>query len=522
MMATFSVRIVGLSRAFVLVGVIAVFMVLAIPSNAESGAEETKALLEEISVKLLEHLPLDKKFALKSLSPEETGLPEDFLRKLTSDLEAALLIASNFEINLTNRLSMEDVWQEAIEFNNANFDELYKSANADVMLMISSRATGAGVEISVTAYSLVGDSAGKVLASSGSNLLAMDLQQNLGVDVNDLNKQMAQVLAEIEKVGATGGLISSPNTYAEYYHNARLLQQRGEVDLAINNYELALAEGYLFVDPLYDLLDLANAKYGENGSKMYFEKRLGPSISSELFELGRIIMGEDPMNWVQPILDRNRTFTPFLAEWMTKTYLDWNRFSTLTVGKARTVAAGLITKEYKSGQFQKYFLDKIRGATVGEASTMVYDSMVASGQRTVDNMTIAVTYTYFTRYHPSDDHRPYMRGFTIHDPVDLTKPIIFCGKVITAEEETCRVIPPDVNVFTNNDTKWFGFNQQRELMEWTVGMHCATRVEYTDTNGFRVVSPVLLSHEYRAEEMPLDIDKISEVVLLCWTVRQRS
>ena len=37
-------------------------------------------------------------------------------------------------------------------------------------------------------------------------LLPIDLQANLGVDVNDLNKQMAQVLAELKKSGKQVGL----------------------------------------------------------------------------------------------------------------------------------------------------------------------------------------------------------------------------------------------------------------------------------------------------------------------------
>jgi len=311
-------------------------------------ADEVTDIVNDVAAKLVQQLPMDKKIALKSLSPDETGLPEDFLRKLTSDLEVALLMASEFEINLANRATMEDVWQEAIEFNNADFDDLYEDANADVMLMMSPRAISSGVEIAITAYALTGNNIGKTLASSGSVLLPIDLKANLGVDVNDLNKQMAQVLAEIEKVGQTGGLISSPNTYAEFYHNARLLQQRGEVDLAMRNYEQALAEGYLFVDPLADLLDLANARYGEAGTKKYFEKKIKQNIPQELGNLGALLLGSDPIDLVQPILDQKITFSPLLSTWLQQTYLNWNRFDTLTIGKARTIAAELISADYKS------------------------------------------------------------------------------------------------------------------------------------------------------------------------------
>jgi hypothetical protein len=449
---------------------------------------------------------MDKKIALKSLSPEETGLPEDFLRKLTSDLEAALLTASDFDINLANRATMEDVWQEAVEFNNADFDELFKSANADVMLMMSPRAISTGVEIAITAYALTGDNVGKTLASSGSVLLPIDLQANLGVDVNDLNKQMAQVLAEIEKVGQTGGLISNPNTYAEFYHNARLLQQRGEVDLAMQNYEQALAEGYLFVDPLLDLLSLANARYGEAGTKKYFEKKIQDNVPQELGDLGALVLGGDPIDLVQPILDNQIAFSPLLSTWIQETYMDWNRFDTLTIGKARTIAAKLISADYKSGKFQTFYVDKIRGATIGESATQTYDSMMQSGQMTIDRTTTSRTSTYFARVGPKDK-RPYLRGFDIQDKVDVSKPIVFCAKSFADNNETCKKIDPSVNVFTNPGTNWFGFNHGPH-MNWTFGMHCAVSISYTDLNGFNVNSPVLVNHELREEYAPNDLNKI--------------
>jgi len=88
-------------------------------------------------------------------------------------------------------------------------------------------------------------------------------------------------LAEIEKVGQTGGLISSPNTYAEFYHNARLLQQRGEVDLAMRNYEAAVKEGVNFIDPIIDLIQLADTRYGKEAAKKYLQKRIIPEVHEQ-------------------------------------------------------------------------------------------------------------------------------------------------------------------------------------------------------------------------------------------------
>lgn len=456
-------------------------------------ADEVTDVVNDVAAKLVQQLPMDKKIALKSLSPDETGLPEDFLRKLTSDLEAALLTASDFEINLANRATMEDVWQEAVEFNNADFDELFKSANADVMLMMSPRAISTGVEIAITAYSLTGDNVGKILASSGSVLLTIDLQANLGVDVNDLNKQMAQVLAEIEKVGQTGGVISNPNTYAEFYHNARLLQQRGEVDLAMRNYEQALAEGYLFVDPLLDLLDLANARYGEAGTKKYFEKKIKDNIPRELVDLGSLVLGSDPMDLVQPILDKEITFSPLLSTWIQQTYMDWNRFDTLTVGKARTIAAQLISADYKSGKFQTFYVDKIRGATIGESATQTYDSMMASGQMMIDwSTTSRAKVLYY-----SGRAGFFIGDVSIQDKVDASFEIELCYSKSSNDQRICKKLNRDLNTFKNHETGWFSINYVNMSVlgngdSWNFGHECIHSIRYTDRNGFKVNSPVLV------------------------------
>ena len=337
------------------------------------AADEVTGVIDDVAAKLVQQLPMDKKIALKSLSPEETGLPEDFLRKLTSDLEAALLTASDFDINLANRATMEDVWQEAVEFNNADFDELFKSANADVMLMMSPRAISTGVEIAITAYALTGDNVGKTLASSGSVLLPIDLQANLGVDVNDLNKQMAQVLAEIEKVGQTGGLISSPNTYAEFYHNARLLQQRGEVDLALSNYENAIGEGFLFLDPVEDLVDLLVARYGENAEK-YLEKQLKPKMANELFQYAKWLLNPSANSLGYEDFVRNaKLFPPLVALWLDQnlvTLVETLRKADAGGGTdyetlfAFLEGARLVVDEFDKGSLQDYYIDKFRAKKI--------------------------------------------------------------------------------------------------------------------------------------------------------------
>lgn len=348
------------------------------PISAVADEAEVKTQVEEIASGLVERLPLDQKLVLKALSPERSGLPEDFLRKLTSDLEAALLVASDFEINLVNRLSTEELWSEAVEFGDADFEELYAASRADVMLMLAPRATGAGVEINITAYRLLGEDAGQVIASSGSVVLAIDMENNLGVDVNSLNDQMAQVLKEIEQIGQTGGLISGPNTYAEYYHNARVLQQRGETDLAISQYENVVKTGVDFVDPVLDLYELAVSRYGKDGAQLYFEKRINDHLSENLVSLVRILNDPDSFTdvYTNDDLHERKTFAPALAAWVKQSSSEV--FAT-TRPKGDTgykqdfyilEAVRALIFSYNTAAFQKHFIDDIRAATFIDLSAL--------------------------------------------------------------------------------------------------------------------------------------------------------
>lgn len=341
------------------------------------------------------------------------------------------------------------------------------------------------------------------------------------VDVNSLNNQMAQVLSEIVKVGQTGGLISDPNTYAEYYHNARILQQRGEIDLAMQAYEQALSEGYLFVDPLLDLLDLANARYGEDGTKIYFDDKLKNRIPKQLNDIGGLVLNGDIVTLVQPILDDKATFSPLLASWLQSSFINWDEMDTLTVGKARKKAAELISRDYKSGKLQSFFIDKIRGATIGQSATQEYKSWTPSTQFSLDRDTVSRASVRFERMGMIErmgviDSTPYIGQIEIQDRVNLTQPITLCAKVYGGQL-TCRNLDHSRNVY--KDDSWYGYHGSEgydvntglpfpSMLNWTFGMHCAVSVSYTDLLGFKVTSPVLVDHENREEYAPQDLDKI--------------
>jgi len=226
------------------------------------------------------------------------------------------------------------------------------------------------------------------------------------------------------------------------------------------------------------------------------------------------------MGLVQPILDREITFSPLLTTWLQQTYNDWNRFDTLTVGKAKTIAAQLISADYKSGKFQTFYVDKIRGATIGEGATLIHDSMMQSGQASIDRTTISRAHVYYQRYNKgycgSDytwldvpKETAYFREFNIQDPVNIQKPIIICvRKDVSDENITCvdltkngaYILPRNPGQYSFTATVHRNYKPEScPSFDFAVGMHCVDSVAYTDINGFKVKSPVLINFDNRDE-----------------------
>jgi len=346
--------------------VISTFLLVFCTYVPPSCADEVKPVYNELAQKLIKDLPRDKKMSLKSLTPEESGLPADFLLSLISNLEESLLDISDFEINLTNRLSIESAWEEAIEFNNANFDEIRRDAQSDILLMVTPRAIADGIEVSITAYALYEENSGKVLASTGTKLLPVDLKSVLGINVTNLNDQMALVAKEIKQISKSGGIISEPITYAEYYHNAKIYGQRGETDLAMRSLEQTIYSDVLFVDPIEDLLSLAIARYGQAGAKLYFEKKIQLHLPRELQLYGGLYVGSNLLDAAELIISKKNIFSPYKSLFMRRHQGPYGVDEVFV--KALKNANKHIAEDYKSGTFQSYYLDIRRAVEIGQGA----------------------------------------------------------------------------------------------------------------------------------------------------------
>ena len=173
---------------------------LASCSKEDSAKAEYKEQYVKIAETIAAQIPSNARVSLKLTSPDKNGLPEAFLRKLMAEFSGALVQSSKSRFQILNRNSTEEIWQEAVEFNNQDAAKITKSAGADVSVSLSPKVNEKGIDLSVTAYSLKEDSMGNVLASA-SELIPMNVKAELGVDVKNLDKKIDKITQLLDKEG---------------------------------------------------------------------------------------------------------------------------------------------------------------------------------------------------------------------------------------------------------------------------------------------------------------------------------
>jgi len=259
------------------------------------NADEITDVVNDVAAKLVQQLPMDKKIALKSLSPEETGLPDEFLRKLVSDFEASLLTASSFEIKLLNRNATEEIWSDAIEFGDSKFEEIYKASEASILILLSPRVSPAGLEIDAAAYELRGDSSGMLIAASGNQTVDIDLQEYLGVNINTIEDNIQNILADLDKLSKSSQRIEDPETFSEFIHNARYSEQNNHIIEAIREYAAATVVNSKFADPYLKIAQLANFQFGSENAIKFVHSQLISLSESEL-QIIDLALGESKIS----------------------------------------------------------------------------------------------------------------------------------------------------------------------------------------------------------------------------------
>jgi len=349
-------------------------------SSSVFAAESPEASYGAMATDLFQSLPKNSTVAIQPLSEEETKIPATILRSIEVGLTSALQRGSDFEVKLIARDRLQTIWKEAREFSNKKFEDMVAEAGAEVLLIGEVRPNSDGIEISYRAFRVKGAGTGNVIASSKPRIMAMDWKKELGAAPTQIADTMKEMAEAMKRLAASGGLVSNPKTPVEFYHNARVLGQRGESDLALEAYNHVFQDrGLRIIDPVIDAVDISRKLYGSEASVSYVEKKIKPFVSEEVALLAAQLVADKPLVQIEHgINDGGITFPPLLAAFVNSTAAATKFTSSTGVlgmpyGTRMAVyrAAEAVVAANKSGVLQSSFLDLFKASQVATASLSV-------------------------------------------------------------------------------------------------------------------------------------------------------
>lgn len=188
----------------------------------------------------------------------------------------------------------------------------------------------------------------------------------------DVLKRFAK---EVQDLGQRGGLIETPRTYAAHYHNARILAQRGEIDLALASYRQVFLTGVQMADPVVDLTTLLVRHYGRQGALSALNREYESALPKLSYLYALQLLADSELDEVEELLFKEplrvADFPPLSAIYLRRLHartagnnklpihlysFQWSDVS----GMGRV--AQQLEKEIESGNYLAYFIDQIRGA----------------------------------------------------------------------------------------------------------------------------------------------------------------
>jgi hypothetical protein len=183
---------------------------------------------------------------------------------------------------------------------------------------------------------------------------------------------LKRLSGEIRELGQRGGLIDEPRNYAAHYHNARILAQRGEIDLAIASYREVFRTGFQMADPVIDLTTLLIRQYGKQGAARAFTRDFQNGLPKLSFLYGLQLLADKELDEVEELLfaqpELVAEFPPLASIYLRRLH-DRNARSDVKINAytfqwADTAGMGKVAlrldKEIESGNYLAFFIDQVR------------------------------------------------------------------------------------------------------------------------------------------------------------------
>ncbi|MBU3615846.1 hypothetical protein [Polynucleobacter sp. JS-Polo-80-F4] len=310
---------------------------------------------------------------------------------------------------------------------------------------------------------------------------------------------LRNIATEIRALGNQGGMVAQPKTYAEIYHNARILAQRGEFDQAIQLYQKLFDTNLQMADPIIDLVTLSRRLYGVKGARNFIDQKMKSKMPKGSYLYAQLLMIDpgrendfdyDAIATEAEWLSAAGQFPPLAfqilkmeqpqkLDYRQLTWSEWKYYFNLY---------RILDKSVSNGEFLAYFVDQLRGGNQIDAYSQMgmgpfFDDLFvfalpnsgmplyqqdfdqikksANGDKLIgeyrlvdmEKSPIVIDYTYFNEqpafsYSHDDQYFLWMRDrdapkrenglvrLSIWDPsIDMKAPVQVCSK--NGGSETC-------------------------------------------------------------------------------------
>ena len=300
------------------------------------------------------------------------------LEKLITDLsKSGILKTTQFTTKVVDLSQLEMVWEKDIEFNNSNFEEIFKKSKFQSLLVIDYSTTISGFEVSLNLYSMSDDSVGSVIATVPSTMLIYDWKANEEVEI--LTASDSKVLNEkIDAVLNQQIIIENAQTFEQHFANYKLQEIKAQGLESLDSLIEAIKLKPYLVDLVQTATQLSRSYFGSDAVN-YLAETLYPSINIELEKYSRLLLDPnfeifDDCNLDTPRLDEcsisvdNFRF-PQLLNLFLKT--QGKRFGqnkkNWGVREVREYillqASRRVIENYKDGSFANNYFDKVKAST---------------------------------------------------------------------------------------------------------------------------------------------------------------
>ncbi len=161
-----------------------------------------------------------------------------------------------------------------------------------------------------------------------------------------------------DRLAGAGGLLREPSTAAEFYHNARLFEARGETANARQAYLALAALGGEHIDPLLRLAALIRAQDGRAGAREVFaELARGTNRAAQLVHAQQF-EGAERLRRIAALAEQLRQFGPVHAVLAIEFGEDRQNTQTIEEMRSERAAIAQFLAADREGELVPYFLDQ--------------------------------------------------------------------------------------------------------------------------------------------------------------------